>query len=78
MMAERYPHLKEEVGNSIPSCKISSLLDIKNLLGGQLPPVLWRWHVGLLSQKKKKEKKDRNSVKSHVSSEIDSSDLGQL
>ena len=29
MMVERYPHLKEEVGGSIPGCEISSLLDIK-------------------------------------------------
>ena len=29
MMVERYPDLKEEVGSSIPSCKISSLLDIE-------------------------------------------------
>ena len=28
----------------------------KQLLGGQLAHVLWRWHVGLLSQKKKKLK----------------------
>jgi hypothetical protein len=26
MMVERYPNLKEEVGGSIPSCEISSLL----------------------------------------------------
>ena len=50
MMAERYPNLKEKVGRSNPGCEISSLLD-RNLLGGQLPPVLWRWHVCLLSQK---------------------------
>ena len=31
-----------------PSCLISSLL-ARNLLGGQLPLLLWRWHVGLLS-----------------------------
>ena len=28
----------------------SPLYLMENLLGGQLPPVLWRWHVGLLSQ----------------------------
>ena len=39
------------VGGSIPRCEISSLLDKKNLPGGQLPPVLWRWHVDHLSQK---------------------------
>jgi hypothetical protein len=27
MVEERYPELKEEVGNSIPGCEISSLLD---------------------------------------------------
>ena len=35
MMMERYPNLKEEVGDSIPDFESSSLL--------------WRWHVGLLS-----------------------------
>ena len=29
MMVDRYPNLKEEVGGSIPGCKISSLLDGK-------------------------------------------------
>jgi hypothetical protein len=29
MMVERYPNLKEEIGGSIPSYEISSLLDIK-------------------------------------------------
>ena len=29
MMVERYPNLKEEVGNSISNCKISSLIDRK-------------------------------------------------
>jgi hypothetical protein len=48
MMVERYSNLKEEVGSSIPDYEISSLLDKKNLPGGQLPPVLWRWPVGLL------------------------------
>jgi hypothetical protein len=36
----------------------SPLYLTENLLGGQLPPVLWRWHVGLLSQKLKKLKKN--------------------
>ena len=49
MMVERYPNLKEEVGGSKIGCEISSLLD-KNLPGGQLPPMLWRWHVSLLSK----------------------------
>ena len=52
---ERYPKLEKEVGNSIPSYEMSSLLD-ENLLGGQLPIVLWRWLVGLLSQKNKIKK----------------------
>ena len=33
---------------SNPSCETSSLHD-RNLPGGQLPTVLWRWPVGLLS-----------------------------
>ena len=45
-----YPNLKKEVGGSIPNCEISSLIDI-NLLGGQLPHVLWCWHAGLVPQK---------------------------
>ena len=51
MMVERYPNLKEEVGSSNLDCE-SPLYMTGNLSGGQLPPVLWRWHVGLLSQKK--------------------------
>ena len=51
VMVEGYPNLKEEVGGSNPGCEISSLLD-ENLPGGELPLVLWHWHVGLLSQKK--------------------------
>ena len=39
MMVERYPNLKEEVGDSITGCEFSSLLD-KNLPDGQLPLVL--------------------------------------
>jgi hypothetical protein len=49
MMVERYPNLKEEVGGSIPDCKISPLLD-KNLPSGQMSHVLWHWHASLLSQ----------------------------
>ena len=51
MMVDKYPNLKEEVGDLIPNYEISSLLD-KNLPCGQLPPMLWRSHVGLLYQKK--------------------------
>ena len=51
MMVEGHPNLKEEVSSSILDCETSSLLDI-NLQDGQLPPLLWRWHVGLLSLKK--------------------------
>ena len=54
MTVERYPNLKEEVGGSIHGCEISSPPD-KNLAGGWLPHVLWRWHVGLLSQKQKQK-----------------------
>ena len=48
MMVESYPNSKEEVGSSIPGCEITSLLD-KFFVSGQLPPVLWRWPVGLMS-----------------------------
>ena len=51
MMVERYPNLKEEVGGLNPGCEISSTW-WQNLPGGQLPPMLWRWRVGLLSQNK--------------------------
>ena len=54
MMVERYPNLNEEVDGSIPGYDISSLFDI-NLPGGQLPHVLWRWHVGLYLKKQKKK-----------------------
>jgi hypothetical protein len=40
MMVERYPNLKEEVGNSIPSCEISSPLDRKKKLVRASPPIL--------------------------------------
>jgi hypothetical protein len=49
MMVEIYPNLKEEVGGSIPGCEIFLYLT-ENLPSDQLPLVLWRWHVGLLSQ----------------------------
>jgi hypothetical protein len=32
------------------------------LPSGQLPPLLWRWPVGLMSLKKRKEKKKRKEV----------------
>jgi hypothetical protein len=54
MMVERYPILKELVGGSNSNCEISSLPD-GNLPGDQLPPMLWRWPVGLLSQRKKED-----------------------
>ena len=56
MMLERYPNLKEEVGNSILVVK-SPLYLKENLLGGQLPPMLWRYPVGRLSQRKRKKEK---------------------
>ena len=40
---DRYPNHKEEVGGSIPDCE-SPLYLIET----------WRWHVGVLSQNKKK------------------------
>jgi hypothetical protein len=48
MMVKRYPNLKEEVGGLIPAYEISSLHDGK-LVKCRLPPMLWRWHVNLLS-----------------------------
>jgi hypothetical protein len=50
MMVERYPNLKQEVGGSNPAMK-SPLYRMENFPDDQLPLVLWRWHVGLLSQK---------------------------
>jgi hypothetical protein len=52
MMVERYPNLKEEVGSSIPACENLLSTWQKNLLGGQLSPVLWCRLVGLVSPKK--------------------------
>ena len=60
-MVERYPNLKEEVGSSISNCEISSLLD-RNLPGGQLPPLLCGWPVGLLSPKNKNKKSRRSGL----------------
>jgi hypothetical protein len=66
----RYPKLLDD-GGEIPkisrkslavrfsSHEISSLLDKKNLPGGQLPLVLWRWHVGLLFENFQKIKNQR-------------------
>jgi hypothetical protein len=68
MMVERYPNLNKEVGRLIRNCEIFSLLDRKNLSGGQLPPVLRRWHVSLLSppphppKKRKKEKRKKFEI----------------
>jgi hypothetical protein len=50
MMMKRYPNLKEEVGGLNLTPK-SPLYLMENLLGGQLPPVLRRCHIGLLSHK---------------------------
>ena len=61
MMVERYPNLTKEVGGLIPGCEISSLLDM-NLPSGQLPLVLWRWHVDLMSRKKIKVKWLKSSL----------------
>ena len=56
IIVEGYPNLKEEVGGSIPDCEISSLLDEKNLPGGEQPHVLLRWPVDLLFQKEKEKR----------------------
>jgi hypothetical protein len=50
MMMKRYPNLKEEIGGLNLTTK-SPLYLTENLLGGQLPPVLRRCHIGLLSHK---------------------------
>ena len=55
--AREIPKTKEEVGGSITGCKISYRLGINLVRWGQLPHALWRWHVGLLSQKLKNKKK---------------------
>jgi hypothetical protein len=60
MMVDKYPNLKEEVGGSrFPAVKPPLNLT-ENLSGGQLPPMLRRWHVGLLSQKNKNKNKNKN------------------
>ena len=61
MMVERYPNLNEEVDCSIPGYGISSILD-RNLPGGRLPHVVWRWPVGLLSQKQKRKKEKKQKT----------------
>ena len=48
-MVGRYPNLNEEVVKS-------PLYLTRDLPTGQLPHVLWRWHVGLLSQNKDENK----------------------
>ena len=53
MMVERYPNLKEKVGSSNPSYEISFLLDKKLVRWSTAScALIWRWHVGLLSQKR--------------------------
>jgi hypothetical protein len=62
-MLEKYPNLKEEVGGgSIPGCDVYSLFLTENLPGGQMPHVLWRWPICLLSQEKKEKKKEKKTV----------------
>ena len=51
-MVERYPNLKEKLTVRFPAVRFPLYLT-EYLLGGQLPSVLWRWLVGLLSQEKK-------------------------
>ena len=55
MMVERYLNLKEKTGGLIPG-RESPLYLTENLSGGQLPHVFWSWHLGVLSQKEKKNK----------------------
>ena len=55
MMVERYSNLKEEVGGSVPGWSPVYLTEY--LPGGQLSPMLWRWHVGMLAFCLKKTKK---------------------
>ena len=43
---------RKRLAVQFPAMK-SPLYLTENLPGGQLPPMLWHWHVGLLSQKKK-------------------------
>ena len=50
MMVERYPNSRKNLAVQFPTVR-SPLYLTENLSCGQLPPVLWRWHAGLLSKK---------------------------
>jgi hypothetical protein len=77
MMVERCPNLKEKIGGLIPNCK-SPLYLTDNLPGAQLPPVHWRWSVGLLTVSKgKKEKKKKVSNICTVSWLVTNDDVGK-
>ena len=52
MMMERYPNLKEEIGGSIPSCEISSLLDKKFAMWSIVSRALaLAWQPSVLTKK---------------------------
>ena len=65
MMMERYPNLKDEVGGSIPSCKISSLPDRKKS---------YRWSTAscalALACRPSVSKKRKERPMTHLSSKI--------
>jgi hypothetical protein len=69
MMVKRYPNLKEEIGSSIRGCESPPYLT-NYLPSGELPRVLWRWHVSLLSQKQKKKEKRKKKILYHLSNTI--------
>jgi hypothetical protein len=56
MMLERYPLLRKRLAVQFPAVK-SPLYMTDKLPGGSLPHVLWPWHVGPLSPKKKEKKR---------------------
>ena len=62
MMLEKYPNLKKEVRGSIPGVR-SPLYLTKYLPGGQLPPMLWRWFVGLLAQQQINKQENGRTVR---------------
>jgi hypothetical protein len=65
MVEERYPELKEEVGNSIPGCEISSLLDkiTSRVVICLLSTIACRPSVSKKEMKKETVVKDFSSVR---------------
>ena len=63
MMVEGYPNLKEEVGDSIPGCEISSLLDTKTC---QVVNYLMYFGVGMSAFCLKKKEKEEEVGLNHV------------